>query len=225
MATTLRSLVSFIRKKVDKKPKEEKEPSSLAPKPVPIHRRRLSMSVSINSPKIAPSQKKISQEEYLGTPLLTLVLKNLTLHDMFLQYTEKEMSSENVLVHDLIQSYKRNKDKVERRRQIARYIRDQFLVEGSLHQLNIREETVSRAIEHLEMNLLDDMLFNEIEREVENTLSDSLIRFSKTSEFANFLKVEVATVDKRKSLLQTTMIERRRTRSFHNLQLLEMGTF
>jgi hypothetical protein len=171
--STLRSLVSFIRKKVTsctsaKKSPEKKDEYSLL---VPALRRRLSMSVTADSP-VSLSQR-LSPDDLTRKPLLKVVMSNIVLHRMFVQWTEKEMSIENVQVYDLIQSYKRAKSNIERRREIAIYVKESFLVPGSLYQLNIREETVAKAIEQIEMGLFDELLFIDMESEVEVNVYES----------------------------------------------------
>jgi hypothetical protein len=134
---------------------------------------------------------------------------NAVLHSMLVEWTEKEMSVENVQIYDLIQSYKRARNNLNRRVEIAAYIREAFLESHSLFSLNVREETVYRCLEDMEMQLYDDLLFVGIEMEVEHTLNDSLGRFCAGEEYLEYVNSEA----KQKMFFQAALAQKRKSMS------------
>lgn len=148
------------------------------------NRKRLSLSVTADSPFVAIRAHHLTVDHQ--KPLLELVMCNAVLHEMFIQWTEKELSVENVQVYELIQSYKRAMNNPQRRETIASYIKKSYLSQGAEFDLNIRDETRYSTIRDIEMSIFDDILFQQLEIEVEATMNDTLNRFCMSDNFQHY---------------------------------------
>jgi hypothetical protein len=148
---------------------------------------------------LPPSEFKNSNK-----PILRLVLSNFDLHEMMTNFCKKEYTDENMTLWDAICKYNDERD-YEIKKSLAWKLWTMFLSPESEVDINIKSLTARRIAEQMEMGLYDDLLFSELQHEVELLLTDSFVRFSLTKEYISYMNMKEYT-PRRKSA-RTPVIE------------------
>ncbi len=153
-------------------------------------RKRMSDQISFKYDTPVPRyEENIPPSEFRnsGRPMLRLVLSNAELHGMMLKFCENEYTEENIILWDILCKYNREREYEEKKR-IAEQIWNTFLSYHSTIDVNVKTQTERRIGEQMEMGLYDNVLFAELQQEVEILLQDSFVRFSRTKEYEDFME-------------------------------------
>lgn len=104
------------------------------------------------------------------------VMKSQYLLNVFEEIASKEHSVENLEFLEAVGKYKKIKDDLQRHAK-AKHIIEMFLLVGSRKELNINREIVLTVVHRAKDTPLS--LFDEVEKEVEFVVNDTMMRCSK----------------------------------------------
>ncbi|KAL0487726.1 hypothetical protein AKO1_000144 [Acrasis kona] len=119
-------------------------------------------------------------------PMLRLILSNDTLHSLFKEHARQEYSDESVLLWECIQRYRSKQDR-DTRQEISHYIFNTFLSPESVSSVNVNQHIVDLVWSRIDSCEFTDDTFNELEKEVEENLSDIHSRFITTPEYIEYM--------------------------------------
>eukprot|EP01080_Neovahlkampfia_damariscottae_P009326 gene9326-1413_t len=134
--------------------------------------------------------KKLNDSEAEGT--LSRIFNDPFLLEIFSKFANSEWSIENVLCKSDIMKYQKHKTQ-DKRLKSAYFIRGQYLLDDSPFQINIDSKTFNNVAVLIDNGLnvpLKDDLFDPILKVVHSNLSDTLSRFTATSEYKSHLLLE-----------------------------------
>jgi hypothetical protein len=106
--------------------------------------------------------------------------------DVFEEFCVSEWSSENILLKKDIIEYKKSNN--QERKKLCEFISKNYLMSSSPLEVNCPEFLLTQVIKKISANIMEDDLFNDVEKVLDVNLSDTISRFRFSSLYFNYLK-------------------------------------